>query len=236
MNETKTIHEAIYTFLKNGSLDYDYGVSLLREVCNKKMLIQSLSRKKSAANFDKLNYELEKSLDESGFTKEITVDVKIVTKKDIKVANGSVISSKAPHPKKENSSKYSAADDTLISSAIDRLLAEKRDLYAQRDHLHPQLSLVKDDSERHDIAKKIQLIQPQLDKLQTQIDMIKSNGHLPTEVAAKQMTGATFQRFKMVQSYIRRYKSLTAAAKTIHDKEKYTALLEKYQTELNSFE
>lgn len=225
MDETKTIQQLISIFLENGALDYNYGISLLEKVSNKKPLIENLKRKNSDQNNSKLIYELEKHLIDQKYNEPL-----IMSNEPLPEPKKPVIIDfiKPEVVKKE----YSEESDLGINQAIKKLQDAKKELYGIRDYLHPQLSLVTDDDERFEIAKKIQKIQPSLDLIQSQIDSIKKNGYLPAIVAAKTLSAADYQRLALVKSYVRRYRLLVEASTTLNDKRKYQELLDKYENEL----
>lgn len=214
MSVSTTSRNQIAIYLKNGALDYFYGVSLLRGVSKNKALLNTLIRKENDYNLAKLIYELKKFLPT------------VLPDPDTDQSPAEYI----PEPVPE---KYHSQLDTNIRKAIDALTTQKNQLYAKRTFLHPKLELVSTDKERYELAFEIHKIQPQIDTLRNQIEHIKTNKRLPEEVAQDKLSAAAYKKLQNYKAYIRKYSNDIETAETVADKQRYQRLVATYKSKID---
>lgn len=210
--------QQILDWIQDKHRDYYYGINLLQQVSNKKSLIATLSRKKSIWNFNKLIYELQKHLPSGTIEQSY--------EKDETRPSSLQQASNEPAPGNENNelsikksndkSVYSVhrSDNRAGGSIPSRfpvidlspLEDQKKMLYAERDHLHPQLMLVDSDDQRYELAKRISDISPKISKLNATIETIKQTGKIPMKMAVELLSAKDYKRLENVKVNIRRLK------------------------------
>jgi hypothetical protein len=219
------------------------GVDLLRKVCSKRALINFLSRKNSPNNFEKLIYELTKH--KGTFSNE-TVESSRAKESDSskqekthhepgKCNEGNHLPieksiNQGVHNLFRSNSRSNGANRILLpNEPLTKLEDQKKDLYAERDHLHPQLMLVDSDEKRYELAKRIQDISPKISKLNQVIYQIKETGQIPMKMAVELLSAKEWKRLENIKVNIRRLKRELKNPKSISDKENNEKRLKEYQ-------
>lgn len=237
----------IKDYLQSKNRDYFEGIALLSSVCNKRVLISHLSRKQSVPNFNKLIYELTKSIHVINETTENppknTGESAEIRPPRVNPSPG-YESDKPSIKKSTNKGLHSIFRTTDNPGDSNRLLAcqldlspledQKKMLYAERDHLHPQLMLVDSDEKRFELAKRISDISPKISKLNHVINEIKSTGQIPMKYAVELLPAKQYKRLENVKVNIRRLKREIKNPKSIASKTQNEKRLAQYEAEQKS--
>lgn len=214
-------NQFLHQFLKNGEFDYDFGLAVFSNYCANRSLLATLQRKRNKWNEEKLQYELKKL---SEHIKEPVSVVKVET-----VVKPNVSTQKPPekHP-----FRVPAQIDQLPDGITEKLQERRRLLYRKRGHIHGQLHNAKTDTERYELAKTIMSIRKEIDDIHDEMERVK-NGEMPSADTNKELSAADYVKIRNLRMYIARTQKKLDNVKTVADKEKYTALLAKHQTELD---
>jgi hypothetical protein len=226
-----------YSIIKNwfqNSLDYSKGVELLSNYCNNKNLVGNLRKRESDYNVEKLRYELDKILENA--KKETTTLRERSAEPD--ASNESNIEPVKENAKEEFLPVVSNVGTSNIHHNSDLLFLEKgitkkrNDLYARRNFLHSQLSGPIANKERLKLAKEIIDIQPLISKYNDHLNYIAENNATPPELIKSKLTAEDLRQQLNAKTYISKYRKKLKTAKTIKEKQKYQALLDKYETRI----
>jgi hypothetical protein len=152
----------IEKWLKNPK-DYQKGVELLSTVCKNKVLINNLIRKESAANKERLIYQLEKH---------------------------AVQPAKATKPKPQPKPKPKALKTapTQTDQTLERLSEEKGQLHLERARAANRMKFCTNDAQRKQVYENCQEIQARYDAKAKQITHYQRHGTLPKEESVKTTT------------------------------------------------
>lgn len=216
------------------------GVAILSQLSPNNHLVRQLFRKPSRANLEKLEYELKKFYtDENEETQEEPTQSEQANERGTKFPVRNPHSSNPCQKTGDNDvpgvvvsdSSDCSTDKSLANSLTKRIQKERIEGYRLRGNYHAQLQLCTTDESRYELARKIIELQPTLDDLNNDLDLVNS-GKVPSRYINTSSSLEEYQNYQRIQSYIRRYKNKISTATSISQKKRWQQLLDKYETEL----
>lgn len=234
--------QEIYNFLNSEDLDYFYGVSLLRSVCSKRGLMNTLSKGKSPKRLELLLYELKKNInyakiqEEEGNTSEENAELRkrAIQSKSVHADNGQpeqegFVSESIVIDHKRGFGGRASTD--LANLKVRQLIQNRNGKYALRDHYHGQLHSATSDDERFDLAKEILKRGTEIDDYNFRIDQVYETGQIDHKSAIELLSAEEYKTLQNVKIYISRYKRKVSSAKSLKSRENAQKTLDKYQSE-----
>lgn len=232
------VHQEIQLWLTN-SKDYGYGLSLLKIVSPSNPLISTLEKGPTTINQRYLVNLLNKHLQKHGEKQESPQNVRIRTneKSDNRAKRKNV---KLPAPqihKKNNrviinSNRDRDRSNSRLGIEITQVTDLRKSKYKLRGHLHGRLHAAKTVKERYQLATDIMALQNEIDALNADLERL-NNGEFPKHIALKLMTAEDYKNYRNIQSYLARYRTQIANAKTLESKKRAQSHLKRYEEMLN---
>jgi len=228
--------------------DYSVGIALLSQVCKKRALINTLLVSQSNFNKNKIIYELEKHLKSASYGKQ-----QKKRQKSREIRSGSI-------PRKENDA--GAGDESinqpreessgvvhsdvyipgvsgdnsplsgLVLRKLDEIKRQRNDCYAQRDHLHPKLSIVESNTERFELAGQIRSLTDEITTYNQQMSELEANNSIPLALQDRNIWFELEKKLQNTKKYITKYKLLVKNAESIKKRDHHQGIVDKYEKEL----
>lgn len=206
-------------------------------------MVSFLSRKESTTNRRKLVYELTK-LQQRYEEQETEAPVSPVQTSQPKRSENGSISTENPKQNittntnpnvSDRNSSNSDVNSSGASSGIKLKIEQTRiEKYRFRSHLHGKLHQCATDQDRYEIAKQIIALQPELRRLNKDLDEV-NKGIIPSRYIQKTESASDYVKIKNLKLYISRYQSkIDKNAGTPEDVKKWTDKLNTYKTELEN--
>jgi|GEM_PF-5563099 len=136
--------QEIQAWLDNPEAEYASGLALLSRYCRNRILIQTLMKKQSQVNCEKLTYELSKLLTQPELLESQPSEAKVV-----------VLSS----PNTPHISIVDLADSTIALAEIEAITLKQSELYARKAELSNLLVASGDSNEPQAVADRMLLIE-----------------------------------------------------------------------------
>lgn len=230
--------------------DYSYGVYLLSQIHKNKRLIQTLLKKESNKNWEKLVYELQrhherlrKHTENVEKTKEFPHQPKKHESSAIPAIHVKSLEGRTPNEFQTSTSSATDFDrsnspvfhNNSVAHLIEKVKAKRIKLYRSRGHLHGRLHEARTKDIRKQLARDIIDIQKEIESVNKDLQLIEE-GKLPKELVLKMMDGATALEYRNVQNYVVRYRNYLKKSNLTEDqKQRYQSKFEEYSTKLENY-
>jgi hypothetical protein len=225
----------IPAFLRSPN-DYCFGLSLLKAVSSNRLLISILEKGESVVNRKLLLIELNKhvTIPKNNVKAPKTTTVLSKRQNANRAQRTNIIGTgETVRPQVSVPIRTESVDISRSSADIDilnRIHNQRKQLYAERGHLHGRLHEASSDQARYEIATQLMNVQRQIDALNDDLDRAKSGDSIPKTVSI--MTGEEVAKIELYKNYVRRYRGKLNKATTDEERKKYSEYLDKYQSEL----